>query len=153
MNSSLATGGTRPPNPVRPGHGNCRNPRRKEMVVGWGYRIILVNIIISQLWTRPTVLVCFCANFRGALHPKPTTLDPAGDPQCPLPPDPGYSTVNESSWFFGMEALQSAIAELLVFHPIMYSVLSHKGKRVIKVKGSILWNKLPADTIRYEMLF
>jgi len=86
------------------------------------------------------------------LHPKPTTLDPAGDPQCPLPPNPGYSTVNESSWFFGMEALQSAIAELLVFHPIMYSVLSHKGKRVIKVKGSILWNKLPADLIGTKSL-
>ena len=34
-----------PLTPVRPGHGNCRNPRTKKLEMGWGrvYRIILVK--------------------------------------------------------------------------------------------------------------
>ena len=46
MSSSVAIGAfAPPPTPVWPGHGNCRNPRRKKLEVGWGYRIILAKLI------------------------------------------------------------------------------------------------------------
>ena len=57
--SSVATGGgTCPPTPVRPGHGNCRNPMKK-VGVGWGTGSSWPNIL-SELWI--TVSVCFCAH-------------------------------------------------------------------------------------------
>ena len=40
LNSGVATERYVPPIPVWPGHGNCRNPRRKW---GWGYRVILAK--------------------------------------------------------------------------------------------------------------
>ena len=45
ISSSVAAGemrGHMPPTAVRPGHGNCRNPR-KTTGGGWGYRIILAK--------------------------------------------------------------------------------------------------------------
>jgi len=55
--SSVATGEwvsmcPQVPTPVRPGHGNCRNPRRKKWRV-WGYRIILAKeLTLKYLVTK-----------------------------------------------------------------------------------------------------